>query len=62
MGSLQNAGSVNFTHVLDEQAVHAASLVAAAFHDLLRRWREERPRPRPDTPSRQYDAVLPARR
>ncbi|MFC8102708.1 flavin-containing monooxygenase [Streptomyces sp. NPDC057363] len=30
MGSLQNAASVNFTHVLDEQAVHAAALVAAA--------------------------------
>ncbi|MFD3307212.1 flavin-containing monooxygenase [Streptomyces sp. NPDC058694] len=30
MGSLQNASSVNFTHVLDEQAVHAAALVAAA--------------------------------
>ncbi|CAL9545629.1 Baeyer-Villiger monooxygenase [Streptomyces sp. enrichment culture] len=30
MGSLQNAGSVNFTHILDEQAVHAAALVAAA--------------------------------
>jgi hypothetical protein len=30
MGSLQNASSVNFTHVLDEQAVHSAALVAAA--------------------------------
>ncbi|MEU1173234.1 flavin-containing monooxygenase [Streptomyces microflavus] len=30
MGSLQNASSVNFTHVLDEQAAHAAALVAAA--------------------------------
>ncbi|MER5476996.1 NAD(P)/FAD-dependent oxidoreductase [Streptomyces sp. NPDC002734] len=30
MGSLQNAAGVNFTHVLDEQAVHAAALVAAA--------------------------------
>jgi cation diffusion facilitator CzcD-associated flavoprotein CzcO len=30
MGSLQNGSSVNFTHVLDEQAVHAAALVAAA--------------------------------
>ncbi|MFB4420788.1 flavin-containing monooxygenase [Streptomyces sp. QL37] len=30
MGALQNASSVNFTHVLDEQAVHAAALVAAA--------------------------------
>ncbi|WP_448322117.1 flavin-containing monooxygenase [Streptomyces sp. CO7] len=30
MGSLQNAASVNFTHVLDEQAVHVAALVAAA--------------------------------
>ncbi|RLL68668.1 NAD(P)/FAD-dependent oxidoreductase [Streptomyces sp. Z26] len=30
LGPLQNASSVNFTHVLDEQAVHAAALVAAA--------------------------------
>ncbi|MFF2008020.1 flavin-containing monooxygenase [Streptomyces sp. NPDC058195] len=30
MGSLQNASSVNFTHILDEQARHAAALVAAA--------------------------------
>lgn len=30
MGTLQNASSVNFTHVLDEQAVHGAALVAAA--------------------------------
>ncbi|MGY0067044.1 flavin-containing monooxygenase [Streptomyces sp. QTS137] len=30
MGTLQNASSVNFTHILDEQAVHAAALVAAA--------------------------------
>lgn len=30
MGSMQNASSVNFTHILDEQAVHAAALVAAA--------------------------------
>ncbi|MDT0265937.1 NAD(P)/FAD-dependent oxidoreductase [Streptomyces sp. DSM 44915] len=30
LGSLQNASSVNFTHVLDEQAVHVAALVAAA--------------------------------
>ncbi|GAB2805390.1 flavin-containing monooxygenase [Streptomyces daliensis] len=30
MGSLQNASSVNFTHILDEQAVHAAALVAGA--------------------------------
>ncbi len=30
LGSLHNASSVNFTHVLDEQAVHAAALVAAA--------------------------------
>ncbi|MER5890223.1 NAD(P)/FAD-dependent oxidoreductase [Streptomyces sp. NPDC001941] len=30
MGSLHNASSVNFTHVLDEQATHAAALVAAA--------------------------------
>lgn len=30
MGSLQNANSVNFTHILDEQAVHAAALIAAA--------------------------------
>lgn len=30
MGSLQNASSVNFTHILDEQAVHAAALITAA--------------------------------
>ncbi|MGW2054258.1 flavin-containing monooxygenase [Streptomyces sp. NPDC001840] len=30
MGPLQSAVSVNFTHVLDEQAVHAAALIAAA--------------------------------
>ncbi|MFJ2813243.1 flavin-containing monooxygenase [Streptomyces sp. NPDC087294] len=30
MGSLQNASSVNFTHVLDEQAVHCAALIAGA--------------------------------
>ncbi|MET9095231.1 NAD(P)/FAD-dependent oxidoreductase [Streptomyces cyaneofuscatus] len=30
MGTLQNASSVNFTHILDEQAVHAAALIAAA--------------------------------
>ncbi|OON81678.1 flavin-containing monooxygenase [Streptomyces tsukubensis] len=30
MGSLHNASSVNYTHILDEQAVHAAALVAAA--------------------------------
>lgn len=30
LGPLQNASSVNFTHILDEQAVHAAALVAAA--------------------------------
>lgn len=30
MGSLQNASSVNYTHILDEQAVHAAALVVAA--------------------------------
>ncbi|MFV2173827.1 hypothetical protein ACFHW2_04785 [Actinomadura sp. LOL_016] len=30
LGGVQNAGSVNFTHVLDEHAVHAAVLVAAA--------------------------------
>ncbi|MFS8204308.1 flavin-containing monooxygenase (plasmid) [Streptomyces sp. CWNU-52B] len=30
MGSLQNASSVNYTHILDEQAVHGAALVAAA--------------------------------
>ncbi|MFB6813582.1 flavin-containing monooxygenase [Streptomyces sp. NPDC056347] len=30
LGSLQNASSVNFTHILDEQARHAAALVAAA--------------------------------
>ncbi|NJQ04861.1 flavin-containing monooxygenase [Streptomyces lonarensis] len=36
MGSLHNASSVNFTHVLDEQALHAASLVAAAeAEDML---------------------------
>ncbi|MEU5088518.1 NAD(P)/FAD-dependent oxidoreductase [Streptomyces sp. NPDC021356] len=31
MGSLQNASSVNFTHILDEQALHAAALIAAAL-------------------------------
>ena len=30
LGTLHNAVSVNFTHILDEQAVHAAVLVAAA--------------------------------
>ncbi|WP_420037513.1 FAD-dependent oxidoreductase [Streptomyces sp. cg28] len=30
MGPLQNASSVNFTHILDEQATHAAALIAAA--------------------------------
>ncbi|MEU6135992.1 NAD(P)/FAD-dependent oxidoreductase [Nocardioides sp. NPDC047086] len=30
MGSLHNASRVNFSHILDEQAVHAAALVAAA--------------------------------
>ncbi|WP_394435979.1 flavin-containing monooxygenase [Streptomyces sp. SGAir0957] len=30
MGPLQNASSVNFSHILDEQAVHAAELIAAA--------------------------------
>ncbi|MEU9335517.1 NAD(P)/FAD-dependent oxidoreductase [Streptomyces sp. NPDC048290] len=30
MGHVHNASSVNFTHVLDEQAVHAAALIAAA--------------------------------
>ncbi|MFD5747332.1 flavin-containing monooxygenase [Streptomyces sp. NPDC127033] len=30
MGSVQNASSVNYTHILDEQAVHAAALVAGA--------------------------------
>ncbi|NEY33322.1 FAD-dependent oxidoreductase [Streptomyces sp. PRKS01-65] len=30
MGTMQNASSVNYTHVLDEHAVHAAALVAAA--------------------------------
>ncbi|NEB39489.1 NAD(P)/FAD-dependent oxidoreductase [Streptomyces sp. SID14515] len=30
MGALQNASSVNFTHILDEQAVHAAALITAA--------------------------------
>ncbi|MFF9576088.1 flavin-containing monooxygenase [Streptomyces rubiginosohelvolus] len=33
LGTLQNASSVNFTHILDEQAVHAAALVAAAEAD-----------------------------
>ncbi|WP_019058173.1 flavin-containing monooxygenase [Streptomyces prunicolor] len=30
LGTLHNAVGVNFTHILDEQAVHAAALVAAA--------------------------------
>ncbi len=30
LGATQSASSVNFTHVLDEHAVHAAALVAAA--------------------------------
>ncbi|MEV0848688.1 NAD(P)/FAD-dependent oxidoreductase [Streptomyces sp. NPDC049954] len=30
LGSLQNASSVNFLHVLDEQATHVAEIVAAA--------------------------------
>ncbi|MET8824629.1 NAD(P)/FAD-dependent oxidoreductase [Streptomyces sp. NPDC004610] len=30
MGYLHNAASVNFTHILDEQAVHAAALIGAA--------------------------------
>ncbi|MFE5842847.1 flavin-containing monooxygenase [Streptomyces niveus] len=30
LGPLQNASSVNFTHILDEQARHAAALVVAA--------------------------------
>lgn len=30
LGGIQGASSVNFTHVLDEHAVHAAALVAAA--------------------------------
>ncbi|MET9557243.1 NAD(P)/FAD-dependent oxidoreductase [Streptomyces sp. NPDC006645] len=30
LGPLQNASSVNFTHILDEQARHAAALIAAA--------------------------------
>ncbi|MEV1023298.1 NAD(P)/FAD-dependent oxidoreductase [Streptomyces sp. NPDC050264] len=30
LGSMQNASSVNFSHILDEQAVHAAALVVAA--------------------------------
>jgi cation diffusion facilitator CzcD-associated flavoprotein CzcO len=30
MGTVQSASSVNYTHVLDEHAVHAAALVAAA--------------------------------
>ncbi|MCK1797437.1 NAD(P)/FAD-dependent oxidoreductase [Streptomyces sp. XM4193] len=33
MGTFQNASSVNFTHILDEQARHAAALVAAAEAD-----------------------------
>ncbi|UCA51984.1 NAD(P)/FAD-dependent oxidoreductase [Streptomyces sp. WA6-1-16] len=33
LGTLQNASSVNFTHILDEQAVHVAALVAAAEAD-----------------------------
>ncbi|MCP2255445.1 putative flavoprotein CzcO associated with the cation diffusion facilitator CzcD [Prauserella aidingensis] len=30
LGSLQNAPSVNFTHVLDEQAIHVAEVIAEA--------------------------------
>ncbi|MCX5535684.1 NAD(P)/FAD-dependent oxidoreductase [Streptomyces sp. NBC_00006] len=30
LGPMQNASSVNFSHILDEQAAHAAALVAAA--------------------------------
>ncbi|MCR3722216.1 MULTISPECIES: flavin-containing monooxygenase [Prauserella salsuginis group] len=30
LGSLQNAPSVNFTHVLDEQAIHVAEMIAEA--------------------------------
>ncbi|MHC5259562.1 flavin-containing monooxygenase [Streptomyces sp. UC4497] len=30
LGPMQNASSVNFSHILDEQAVHAAALVVAA--------------------------------
>lgn len=30
LGAVQSASSVNFTHVLDEHAVHAAALIAAA--------------------------------
>ncbi|PAK25886.1 monooxygenase [Streptomyces sp. alain-838] len=33
LGGVQSAPSVNFTHVLDEHAVHAAALVAAAEAD-----------------------------
>ena len=33
LGPMQNASSVNFSHILDEQAVHAAALVAAAESD-----------------------------
>ncbi|MEB8337444.1 flavin-containing monooxygenase [Streptomyces endophyticus] len=33
LGPMQNASSVNFSHILDEQAAHAAALVAAAERD-----------------------------
>ncbi|MFI5660821.1 flavin-containing monooxygenase [Streptomyces sp. NPDC051684] len=33
LGPMQNSSSVNFSHILDEQATHAAALVAAAEHD-----------------------------
>ncbi|MGD6749805.1 flavin-containing monooxygenase [Streptomyces sp. BH105] len=33
MGPMQNSSSVNFSHILDEQAIHAAALVAAAERD-----------------------------
>ncbi|MGW2343167.1 flavin-containing monooxygenase [Streptomyces sp. NPDC001661] len=33
LGPMQNSASVNFSHILDEQAIHAAALVAAAERD-----------------------------
>ncbi|MFZ3592571.1 flavin-containing monooxygenase [Streptomyces sp. BH104] len=33
LGPMQNSSSVNFSHILDEQATHAAALVAAAERD-----------------------------
>ncbi|MFD7292036.1 flavin-containing monooxygenase [Streptomyces sp. NPDC059897] len=33
LGPMQNSSSVNFSHILDEQAIHAAALVAAAERD-----------------------------